>query len=80
MGAIEELQPTERLLVMNLLDQAGVDVSAWALGKGGARKAASNPMLRATKAPKMKRQSLRHVFSILSHGRSPNTISITASV
>ena len=43
MGAIEELQPTERLLVMNLLDQAGVDVSAWALGKGGARKAASNP-------------------------------------
>lgn len=43
MSAIKELQPTQRLLVMNLLDQAGVDVSAWALGKGGARRAASNP-------------------------------------
>jgi hypothetical protein len=43
MGAIEDLQPTQRLLVMNLLEEAGVDVSAWANGKGGVRKAASNP-------------------------------------
>ena len=43
MGVIEDLQPTKRLLVMNLLEEAGVDVSAWAEGKGGARKAASNP-------------------------------------
>src|SRR5258708_18129696 len=43
MGVIEDLKPTERLLVMNLLDKAGVDVSAWANGKGVFRKAASNP-------------------------------------
>lgn len=43
MGVIEDLRPTDKLLVMNLLEVAGVDVSAWADGKGGARKAASNP-------------------------------------
>jgi hypothetical protein len=34
MSVIDDLKPTEKHLVMNLLDEAGVDVSAWAKGKG----------------------------------------------
>ena len=43
MGLIEDLKPTEKPRVMDLLHNIGVDVSMWADMKGGARKAASNP-------------------------------------
>jgi hypothetical protein len=34
MNALDELKPTQKLLVMDLLDQAGVDVSDWKNFKG----------------------------------------------
>jgi hypothetical protein len=43
MGVIEDLKPTEKPRVMDLLNDIGVDVSMWANMKGGASKAASNP-------------------------------------
>ena len=39
----EDLRPTNRLLVMDLLQSLGMDVSKWGDMKGGAQRAASNP-------------------------------------
>jgi hypothetical protein len=43
MPVLDDLKPKRRLLVMNLLEEAGVDVSPWYKIKGAASKAASNP-------------------------------------
>ncbi len=43
MTIVDELRPHTRLRVYDLVQEAGVDVSAWAEMKGGAKKAASNP-------------------------------------
>jgi hypothetical protein len=43
MSILSEIQPTDRQLVIDLVRQAGVDVSTWANGKGGTAKAAVNP-------------------------------------
>jgi len=40
---IESLKPHERLRVMDLVSEAGIDVSDWANFKGGIARAASNP-------------------------------------
>ncbi|BDN87800.1 hypothetical protein [Aeromonas caviae] len=40
---VEDLKPKERLRVMDLVSEAGIDVSDWANFKGGEGKAASNP-------------------------------------
>lgn len=40
---IELLKPIERLRVIDLVHEAGIDVSDWANFKGGIKKAASNP-------------------------------------
>jgi hypothetical protein len=40
---LEEIRPTKRELVMDLVSQAGLDVSDWARFKGGAERAATNP-------------------------------------
>lgn len=40
---IESLKPSERLRVIDLVSEAGIDVSDWANFKGGIEKAASNP-------------------------------------
>lgn len=40
---IEDLKPVARLRVMDLVAEAGIDVSDWANFKGGKEKAASNP-------------------------------------
>jgi 5-methylcytosine-specific restriction enzyme A len=39
----EDLRPTQKPLVMNILKSLGMDVSKWAVMKGGAARAASNP-------------------------------------
>jgi 5-methylcytosine-specific restriction protein A len=39
----DDLRPKEKLLVMDILESMGMDVSKWADMKGGARRAASNP-------------------------------------
>jgi 5-methylcytosine-specific restriction protein A len=43
MAKHEDLKPTSRTLVMDILKSLGMDVSKWADMKGGAAKAASNP-------------------------------------
>lgn len=40
---IDDLKPTQRLRVMELVAEAGIDVSDWGNFKGGESKAASNP-------------------------------------
>lgn len=40
---VEDLKPKERLRIMDLVSEAGIDVSDWANFKGGEGKAASNP-------------------------------------
>lgn len=40
---IDDLKPTHRLRVMDLVAEAGIDVSGWGNFKGGESKAASNP-------------------------------------
>jgi 5-methylcytosine-specific restriction protein A len=39
----EELKPTKKFLIIDLLKSLGMDVSAWAKFKGGSARAASNP-------------------------------------
>ena len=41
--SLEGIRPRERHRVMDLVAEAGVDVSDWANGKGGAAKATANP-------------------------------------
>jgi len=41
--SLEEIKPTDRALVMDLVREAGVDVADWSNGKRGAQGAASNP-------------------------------------
>jgi 5-methylcytosine-specific restriction enzyme A len=43
MALLSELRPTQKQLVMDLVETAGVDVSDWANFKGGRKRAASNP-------------------------------------
>lgn len=43
MDALSDIEPKEHELVMDLVDEAGVDVSGWANFAGGPDKAASNP-------------------------------------
>ena len=43
MSALSELEPKERCRVIDLVHDAGVDVSDWGNFKGGKKKAASNP-------------------------------------
>src|SRR5688572_2090111 len=40
---LDQLRPTERNRVIDLVEAAGLDVSDWANFEGGAEKAASNP-------------------------------------
>jgi 5-methylcytosine-specific restriction enzyme A len=41
--SLEEIRPTDRALVMDMVREAGVDVTDWSNGKRGAEGAASNP-------------------------------------
>lgn len=41
--SLDEIIPTERQLVMDLVREAGVDVADWANGRGGKSRAAMNP-------------------------------------
>ena len=43
MSALSEIEPRTHRTLMELVSEAGVDVSDWSNMKGGARKAASNP-------------------------------------
>lgn len=43
MTTLADLEPKRRALVMNLVAEAGIDISNWANVKGGAAKAAANP-------------------------------------
>lgn len=43
MSKLDEIAPKQRLLLMDLVKEAGVDVSDWANCKGGVAKAAANP-------------------------------------
>jgi 5-methylcytosine-specific restriction protein A len=43
MNIIESIKPQQKLFVMDLVNEAGIDVSDWANFKGGAKKARSNP-------------------------------------
>jgi 5-methylcytosine-specific restriction protein A len=43
MSQLDELKPTEKRLVIDLVREAGVDISDWANYKGGARRASTNP-------------------------------------
>ena len=43
MALPEELKPTEKQLVMDLVEAAGVEVSDWANSSRGAKGAAANP-------------------------------------
>lgn len=43
MSRLNDLKPTGRARVIDLVSQAGLDVSGWAKFKGGAKRAASNP-------------------------------------
>ena len=43
MSKLNDIAPKEHLRVMDLVREAGIDVSDWQNFKGGAEKAASNP-------------------------------------
>ena len=43
MQQLSDLKPVRQQLVIDLVKQAGVDVTDWSTGKGGIAKAASNP-------------------------------------
>jgi len=43
MATLSDLQPRERKLVINLVSEAGVDVSDWSNWKGGENNAGANP-------------------------------------
>ncbi len=43
MDLIESIKPRQKLFVMDLVNEAGIDVSDWANSKGGEKRARSNP-------------------------------------
>ena len=43
MPTLSELKPEEKMLVMDAVSAAGIDVSDWANYEGGEHKAAANP-------------------------------------
>jgi len=43
LSELAKLKPTEKLLMMDLVREAGIDVSGWSKFKGGIERAASNP-------------------------------------